>query len=70
MRDVYKTINGYCPEQDKQNSITVRFNIYEQIGGPALTRRLSFSCAYEKEHGCVTCGQTGIGCPIYQQAEC
>lgn len=68
MREITKTISGYCPEQEANAEISVTFSEYTPVGSPPIVRKIAFKCPFAQENHCETGGVSGEDCPIFRSA--
>lgn len=65
-----KSVTGFCPESNRQQTITVTFECIRLGGGlPPSNKVMSYSCPYAMEHGCNHNGPDGRSCPLLQRIQ-
>lgn len=65
---VTATASGFCPEANKQQTITVVLErIHLGSGIPPSNKVMSYNCPYAREHGCRNNGPDGRSCPLLRQ---
>lgn len=69
-RTIYKSVYGYCPEQDHDARIEVTFAEVPVIGCTVRQyKKTNFSCDHYSRYGCRTAGNRCLDCPLLRQAE-
>lgn len=69
-RTIYKSVYGYCPEQDHDVRIDVTFVEVPVVGCTVRQyKKTGYSCDYCDEHDCRAAGDRGLDCPLFRQAE-
>ena len=68
-KHIRSTYSGYCPELDKQMSITVDFEEIQLLGEMiAQHKKTGYSCEHGSWEGCNSNGENGADCPIFKLA--
>lgn len=62
----YKSIEGYCPEQQNYETIDIRYSQIPRMGAEPGYKKTTFYCDYGDDHDCSFANRNE--CPLYNDA--